>query len=56
MSVIGQRLVNEQYNAQITAGNWNKRTGPAAAFTLANVISPNVSALTGSSRQQVADG
>lgn len=31
VSVIGQCLVNEQHTPQITAGNWNKRTGPAAA-------------------------
>lgn len=31
VSVIGQCLVNEQHTPQITAGNWNKRTDPAAA-------------------------
>lgn len=45
VSVIGQCLVNEQHTPQITASNWNKRTGPAAASTLADVISPNVSGL-----------
>lgn len=53
VNVIGQCLVNKQHTPQITAGNWNKRTGPAAAaFTLANVISPEVRGFIGFSRQQ----
>lgn len=57
MSVIGQCLVNEQHTPQITAGNWNKRTGRAAAAAAASRrwtddIGPNVPGLVRSSRQQ----